>query len=93
VQLSNNLTATLEQLEQESIPEAFIIGGGKIFEVALPVIDYLYMTVVKTTVSDADVFFPALDHTQWRLIWQEHHEPDAHNQWAYTFQKFERVDL
>lgn len=93
VRLSNDLNATLESLELENIPEIFVIGGGKIFEIAMSEIDYLYVTRVKTIVEDADVFFPDIDHTHWKLVWEEEHEPDSHNHFAYTFQKFERIDL
>jgi len=37
--------------------EVFIIGGGQIFELALPYADKLYLTVVEGT-FDADTFFP-----------------------------------
>lgn len=37
--------------------EVFIIGGGQIFEQALPIADRLYLTMVDAT-FDADTFFP-----------------------------------
>lgn len=38
--------------------EIFVIGGGKIFELALPYADRLYLTLVHAKFPDADVFFP-----------------------------------
>ncbi len=36
----------------------FIIGGGQIFEQALPIVDTLYLTVIDADFPDADVYFP-----------------------------------
>ena len=45
--------------------EVFIIGGGQIYEQALPYVDKLYLTIVNETV-DADTFFP--DYSEFRKI-------------------------
>ena len=37
--------------------EIFIIGGGEIFKLAMPIIDKLYLTLVKTTI-EGDAYFP-----------------------------------
>lgn len=71
--------------------EIFVVGGGKIFEDALPEIDRLYITQIKTTIPDADAFFPHIDHSHWKLAWEEAHEADEKHRHAYTFQRWERV--
>lgn len=40
----------------------FVIGGGQIYELALPYTDTLYLTVVDDD-PDADVFFPPFDES------------------------------
>lgn len=44
--------------------EIIIGGGGQIYELAMPVTDRLYLTVVQRD-YDGDARFPALDDTQW----------------------------
>lgn len=44
----------------------FIMGGGSIYEQALPLCDKLYLTEVHTRRPDADTFFPEFDKSQWR---------------------------
>ena len=54
--------------------EVFIIGGGQIYEQALPLADKLYLTYVDKEI-DGDVFFP--DYSEFKKVvsesdWQEH---------------------
>lgn len=73
--------------------EACIIGGGEIFRQSMQTADRIYFTRVHTIVPGADTFFPALDHTHWKRVWQEAHEPDEKHVVAYTFERYERIDL
>lgn len=93
VLLCDNLEKGVELMQQQEADEGFIIGGGKIFAEAMTLLDRIYITRVHTTVPFADTFFPEIDHTHWKLTWEEKHEPDEINKYAYTFQKFEHLDL
>lgn len=79
--------------EKENTDEIFIIGGGKIFEQAMHDADRLYVTRVHTNIGNADAFFPDIDHTHWKLVWDEAHKADDKHAYDYTFQKFERIEL
>ncbi len=70
--------------------EAFIIGGGDIYRESMDVWDRLYLTEVDVA-PEGDVFFPALDPTEWREVWREEHEADAKNPHRYTFRMLERA--
>ena len=91
------LLASLEEaikiLQEQNTKEAFIIGGGKIFQACLTFIDVMYITRVHATFAEGDVFFPEIDHTHWKLVWQEPHQADEKNKFAYTFQQYERIEL
>lgn len=50
--------------------EAFILGGGQIFEIALPIIDRLYLTIVDAEVP-ADVFFPQYESEFTKVVEQQ----------------------
>jgi dihydrofolate reductase len=70
--------------------EAFIIGGGTIYEQAMPLIDRLYLTEVDTAVENGEVFFPAVAPVVWSEVSSEAHQPDEKNPHAYTFKVLER---
>lgn len=53
--------------------EVFIIGGGQIYEAALPVADKLYLTLIDGT-KEADSFFPAYENAFTKKIFDESHE-------------------
>jgi len=70
--------------------EVFIIGGGAVYEQALPLADRLYVTLVEAEV-EGDTFFPPTDHAQWRIVSDEAHPADDKNDWSYRFQIYERA--
>lgn len=87
------INEALAFLEKEQVKEAVIIGGGEIFNAALQLASRLYLTRVHTEIADADAFFPAIDHTHWKLVWEEKHGIDVKHQYPYTFQQYERIEL
>ncbi len=89
----DDINAAVDKLQNENIEEAFIIGGGKIFETCMPMADRMYITRVHADIKDADTFFPVVDHTHWRLVWEENHNADEKHLYSYSFQKFERVEM
>ena len=93
VLLFNNVEPALKRMEQESVEEAFVIGGGHLFETCLPFIDRMYITKVHGTFPDGDVFFPSIDHAHWKLVFEEIHGVDEEHKYPYTFQIFERLEL
>lgn len=90
VLLFNNIGTAISTLEKEH-EELFVIGGGKIFEETLSVTDRLYITEVKTKVEDATAFMPHIDHSHWKLVWEEAHKADEKHKFDYTFQRWDRV--
>ncbi len=69
--------------------ELFAIGGRQIFEAALPDTQRLYWTAVHADV-EGDVFFPALDWSEWKLVREESHSADERNEHAYSFRDYVR---
>lgn len=90
VLLFDSLPDALERVKEEPGDEAFIIGGSKVFEEAIPVLDRMYITRIETTVEGADTFFPDVDLSAWTLQWEEQHSPDEKNKYEYRFQRWER---
>ena len=92
VPVAANLDEALGQARRhaEEPADVFVIGGARIYEMVFPSVDSLLLTRVHADVA-GDVFFPAVDWDQWRLIVTEHHPADAKNDFAHTYQAFERV--
>ncbi|WBV51897.1 dihydrofolate reductase [Chryseobacterium gambrini] len=70
--------------------EVFIIGGGKIYEQTIDIVDKLEVTLVKADL-EADTFFPKIDPKIWKKTDEICHEKDEKNQYDFCFQTFERI--
>lgn len=88
VEIARNLRDALRACENED--ETFVIGGGMIYEEALPLADKLCLTHIHATPEEADTFFPEFDPEEWQCIASECHEADDQNDVAYTFSDYVR---
>lgn len=61
--------------------EVFIIGGGEIYRQLLPNTERIYLTRVQASFSDAEVFFPELDPTEWIEEAREVYPRDERNEY------------
>lgn len=68
VEAVDSLEKAIELTKLES--EVFVIGGGTIYEQALPIANKLYLTRVNL-LPEADVFFPEVDINQWNEVFRE----------------------
>ncbi len=50
--------------------EAFICGGGQLYQEAMPATDRIYLTVLPREV-DGDTYFPEISETEFRLVKSE----------------------
>lgn len=71
--------------------DVFIIGGGEIYNLALPMADKLDLTKVHHT-FEADAYFPEIDLKQWKLTNSEHHSKDEKHHYDYSFESYERIE-
>ena len=69
--------------------DAYVIGGGQIFALAMADADRIELTRVHTEI-EADVFFPEIDFDQWTLSREAWHAADDRHAFAFTFQTWER---
>lgn len=93
VLLFQDVTTALRHIEETGAPEVFIIGGGHIFQQTIANADKLYVTKVHATISGADIFFGPIDHTHWKLVWEEPHASDEKHVYSFTFQLYEAIQL
>ena len=69
--------------------EAFVIGGGEIYQQSLDIVDKIDVTRVHTTI-DADTFFPEIDTNIWKLVFEEFHPKDEKHAFDFTFLTYVR---
>jgi dihydrofolate reductase len=69
--------------------EAFVIGGGEIYQQSLDIVDKIDVTRVHTTI-DADTFFPEIDTNLWKLVFEEFHPKDEKHAFDFTFLTYVR---
>lgn len=74
----------------DGVDEVMIIGGAQIYELALPLADRLYLTIVHAQ-PEGDVFFPEFDLNPWQVVAEERFEADERHSSAFTFQTLERA--
>jgi dihydrofolate reductase len=69
--------------------DAFVIGGGEIYQQALSFTDKIELTRVHDSFG-ADTFFPEIDEKEWQLIQEEYHPKDEKHKIDFTYQTFTR---
>lgn len=87
--ITHNLEEAVGIAKANGETEVFIIGGGQIYDIAMPHIDRLYLTEVDLEV-DGDVFFPELAMDEWQVVSEEKHQADEKNEFDYGFKVLER---
>lgn len=86
-QLVTSFDAALEAAQGDE--EIFIIGGASIYQLALPLADRLYLTLIDAEI-DGDTHFPEFDWNRWRESRREVHSADSDNPYPYSFVQLER---
>jgi len=89
VTVVHSLEEAIQVAETDSV---FIIGGAQVYELALPCVDELYLTLIHARWATADAFFPALDLDEWQEVSREHHTSDHRNAYEFDFITLKRRD-
>lgn len=88
VVFARNLQEAYKEAEGSDIS---VIGGGSIYEQALPDVDRIYATEVRAVFPNATVFFPKLDRSVWHEVTREPHRADGTNKYDYDFVTYQRA--
>lgn len=82
---------SLEQALKITPPneEIFIIGGGEIYNLAMPFAHKIQLTRVFAT-FDADTFFPEINQDDWELVGDDFHPKDEKHNYDFSYRTFER---
>lgn len=87
VLLFDSFFDALQHLQNED--ELFVIGGAQLYDLAWPLCNRLYRTLVHAS-PNADTFFYHQPNEHWLLTFEEHHPTDEKHPFAFTFQIFDK---
>ena len=90
VETVDTLDAAIAVAKAAGDQEAFIIGGAEVYRLALPRAHRMYLTRIHAAV-DGDVFFPEYVATEWRQVSSERCAANEENDFAFTFEVFDRA--
>lgn len=85
----SSLKEAVEAAAVTDAREAYVIGGGEIYRLALPQARRVYLTRVHAS-PEGDTFFPVLDPAEWTMISNVPHEADEKHAFSYSFQIWQR---
>lgn len=85
----HSVEAAIALVEPEG--EAFVIGGGEIYNAVLPYADKLYLTLADKKVEGADVFFPSIKYSDWELLSEEKFEVGQKCDFSFRYSNYKRV--
>ncbi len=84
--VASSLNQALKMALQDGETEAFIAGGGEIYNEAIIVADKLYLTMVDASV-EGDTYFPEIDDNEWKsTVLFEQSQDEKH---AFAFKALE----
>jgi dihydrofolate reductase len=69
--------------------DSYVIGGGEIYNLALPYADIIEITKVHHA-FDADTFFPKFNESEWQLVETEENFRDEKHLYDYTYETYIR---
>ena len=68
---------------------AFVIGGARVYELALPVAHRLFVTWIDAEV-EGDTWFPEVEWSLWEEVSAESHEADANHDYPFRIATYIR---
>lgn len=71
-----------------SYNELLVIGGGEIYEMALPLAQKIWLTRVHTTI-EGDVYFPSLN-ADWEMVSSTQNAADEKHKFSFDFECWKR---
>jgi dihydrofolate reductase len=89
VLVADSKDEALRLAEETDAKEAFVIGGGEIFNMYINDAARIYITRVHTSL-DGDAFFPKIDKDRFRLADELKFDKDERHAFAYSFQTWLR---
>lgn len=71
--------------------DLFVLGGGEIYALFLPLATDAHLTWVDAKIPDADTFFPPVSWDEWTEVARSAHAPDERHRYGYAFVDYTRT--
>lgn len=81
-EMTKSLNEALDLVKDDD--NAFIIGGGEIYQQAMNNAHVLYITQIHHKFENTSVFFPKIDSTIWEEEWRENHLADEKHPYSFS---------
>lgn len=69
----------------------WVIGGGEVYALCLPLASAMHLTHVDTRTAGADAWFPAFRPEDWQVLSESRHPADEHHAHGFRFVDYVRV--
>lgn len=71
-------------------PDIFVIGGGEVYRLMLPLADMLFVTRIRHD-FEGDTFFPPINPHRWQVLSSEEGVQDSQNAYPHSFSVLKRI--
>ncbi|MDW7691073.1 dihydrofolate reductase [Flammeovirgaceae bacterium SG7u.111] len=88
--VAHSLEEGVEIAKKNGDAEAFLIGGGELYQQGVTLCDKIHLTKVDAS-PEGDAFFPELDPKEWLIVNEEQHKADEKNQFDFTFVEMKKA--
>jgi len=80
-----------EVIARYGTEETFVIGGAEIYQLFMPLVDRMYITLIEHEFA-ADTFFPEFEIEDWEIVASEEGIMNDKNPYEHSFLVYDRVD-
>ncbi len=83
----SSIQSVIDTCKSQDVKRIFVIGGGEIYQQALPIADILYLTNINIE-AEGDTVFPLFDASLWEEASREGHVSEKGIEYAFvTYQR------
>lgn len=83
----HSMEEALKAAEKDT--EIFVIGGAELFQLALPIADRIYLTIVQAEIS-GDTYMPELELEKWHSVKESIFKADQNNAYDFIFSIYDK---
>ncbi|GAB4331631.1 MAG: dihydrofolate reductase DfrA [Flammeovirgaceae bacterium] len=89
VEVAHSLENALKAAQKINKNEVFVIGGGEIYKLFLPLSQRIYLTEVNVEI-EGDTYFPDFQKNQWKEVSRIHHNKDEKHIYDFDIVCYEK---
>jgi dihydrofolate reductase len=90
VRVADTIEKAIVMASETDCKEVFIAGGGEIYKNSLPLTHRIYLTRVHQEFPEAEIFYPEIRETEWRMVYDLNFPADDKHAFPYRFETWER---